>query len=228
MRYQKTVCGSIDKPTHDQCLGSSISDGKCKECDYRAEAYQRVRRNDTQFSIGCDRSTSFIERKTVNDCSNCVPNECDNCDNCDNNPQRKPVQCRSGCVSKSQLEKFTRKRVQKTVMLSSSEYLMNKSALTVSKDRENESMISEKNSQASDRKRAAVKTSDIKTRNYSSTYRTRLSLRPGALAPGGTGVDVKHNSYARYLAKKKGRNALRGKGEKEGVVSRCNCPEVFV
>ena len=28
-------------------------------------------------------------------------------------------------------------------------------------------------------------------------------LRPGALKPGGYGVDVKHNSYARYLARKK-------------------------
>lgn len=224
MRYQKTVCGSIDKPNHDECLGSSISEGKCKECDYRVEAYQRVRRNDTQFTIGCYRPTSFIQRKEVNSCNNCFINECNDCDNCDNYPQRKPLQCRSGCVSKPDLEKSTRKRVQKTVMLSSSEYLMNKSALTVSKDRQNESMISEKNSQASDRKRAAVKTSDVKTINYSSTYRTRLSLRPGALAPGGTGVDVKHNSYARYLAKKKGGNALRGKDQKEGVVSGCDCP----
>ena len=79
------------------------------------------------------------------------------------------------------------------------------------------------NSQASDRKEAAENSSNIRTTNYSSTYRTRLSLKPGALAPGGKGVDVKHNSYARYLAKTKGRNALRSKGEKQGVISGCDC-----
>lgn len=34
--------------------------------------------------------------------------------------------------------------------------------------------------------------------------------RPGASAPGGVGVDVKHDSYARYLARKKGFNERRG------------------
>ena len=34
---------------------------------------------------------------------------------------------------------------------------------------------------------------------------TITSLRPGALTPGGIGVDVKHGSYARYLALKKGK-----------------------
>jgi hypothetical protein len=32
------------------------------------------------------------------------------------------------------------------------------------------------------------------------------SLKPGALAPGGRGVDIKHNSYARYLNSKKAVN----------------------
>lgn len=38
---------------------------------------------------------------------------------------------------------------------------------------------------------------------------TKSSLtrnRPGSSAPGGKGVDVKHNSYARYLARLKGKN----------------------
>lgn len=29
--------------------------------------------------------------------------------------------------------------------------------------------------------------------------------RPGSQAPGGSGVDIKHNSYARYLARLKGK-----------------------
>jgi hypothetical protein len=35
-------------------------------------------------------------------------------------------------------------------------------------------------------------------------------MRPGSQAPGGIGVDVKHNSYQRYLLKKKGLSALQG------------------
>jgi hypothetical protein len=35
---------------------------------------------------------------------------------------------------------------------------------------------------------------------------TLTSLRPGAGAPAGTGVDIKHNSYARYLGRKKAIN----------------------
>lgn len=206
----------------DECDSTYNQDGKCKECDYRAEAYQRVRRNDTQFTIGCNRLTKFMEKKKVNGCPDCPNNECDNCDNCDNNPERKPSRRYTGCVSKDHLEKYNRKRIQKTVMLSSSEYLMNKSALNVSTP-----IITDvtSNSQASDRKEAAENITNIRTRNSNSLRKTRLSVKPGALAPGGKGVDVKHNSYERYLAKKKGRNALRGKDEKQGVISGCDCVE---
>jgi len=74
-------------------------------------------------------------------------------------------------------------------------------------------------------------------------------LRPGALSPGGIGVDIKHNSYDRYLNRLKGRAPLRrglippkygrefipfdpafpiygGKVVKTGMVNRCNCPEL--
>ena len=37
-----------------------------------------------------------------------------------------------------------------------------------------------------------------------STRGTITGNRPGAMTPGGEGVDVKHGSYSRYLAKKKG------------------------
>ena len=60
--------------------------------------------------------------------------------------------------------------------------------------------------------------------------------RPGSLAPGGTGVDIKHNSYDRYLARIKAPNlmtqkkaviALQGnKTMKYGLVNQslnCNC-----
>ena len=34
------------------------------------------------------------------------------------------------------------------------------------------------------------------------------SCKPGSMAPGGKGVDVKHGSYARYLGKLKSRNIV--------------------
>jgi hypothetical protein len=82
----------------------------------------------------------------------------------------------------------------------------------------------------------------------SSTKHTITRLRPGALSPGGKGVDIKHNSYDRYLGKLKSAKALRqqavpkniadlaniavfnpafpiygGKVMKTGIVSGCNC-----
>jgi len=80
-----------------------------------------------------------------------------------------------------------------------------------------------------------------------STKRTITRCRPGALSPGGSGVDIKHNSYDRYLNRIKGKAPLRrggilpnfgekeiifnrafpvygGKTFKPSVVANCNCP----
>ena len=62
------------------------------------------------------------------------------------------------------------------------------------------------NNNQSDRQHASnskLSTFRIVPRNPSSFRRTKTSLKPGALCPGGMGVDVKHNSYDRYLARKK-------------------------
>lgn len=42
--------------------------------------------------------------------------------------------------------------------------------------------------------------------HVSSVKHSITRLRPGACAPGGTGVDIKHNSYNRYLNRLKGAN----------------------
>lgn len=82
-----------------------------------------------------------------------------------------------------------------------------------------------------------------------SLKRTITRLRPGALSPGGSGVDIKHNSYFRYLNRLKGKAPLRrgvippnfgepnpfnraypiygGKTTKTSIVSNCNCPIVY-
>jgi hypothetical protein len=43
----------------------------------------------------------------------------------------------------------------------------------------------------------------------SSTKHSIMRLRPGAMSPGGKGVDIKHNSYDRYLNKLKGKGPLK-------------------
>ena len=75
--------------------------------------------------------------------------------------------------------------------------------------------------------------------------RTKPGLRPGALSPGGSGVDIKHNSYERYLNRLKGKGPLKqdiipltygeniefnralpiygGKTIKTGIISGCDC-----
>jgi len=80
-----------------------------------------------------------------------------------------------------------------------------------------------------------------------SLKRSLTRLRPGSLSPGGTGVDIKHNSYDRYLNRLKGKAPLRrqqvpetfllpeipfnraypvygGKLFKTAIINNCNCP----
>jgi hypothetical protein len=92
-----------------------------------------------------------------------------------------------------------------------------------------------------------VKTGSGSTYGASSTRHTITRLRPGALSPGGSGVDIKHNSYERYLNRLKGKGPVRrgpipptygssyipfnrafpvygGKTIKTSIVSGCDCP----
>lgn len=59
----------------------------------------------------------------------------------------------------------------------------------------------------------------------SSTRHTQTNLRPGAMTPGGWGVDIKHNSYHRYLGKLKAKKPIRqGKiPENYGKPIKFNC-----
>jgi len=100
-------------------------------------------------------------------------------------------------------------RIYNSVRVSQSEYVMNKSSLTTqynSRDNNNLNWNTK-----SDRLLPAnsLKNFSTVTRNANSRKSTITRLRPGALTPGGHGVDVKHNSYARYLARKKGETALK-------------------
>jgi len=59
--------------------------------------------------------------------------------------------------------------------------------------------------QRSDRVLASIQ-SPIHPTHGNSLRSTLTSGRPGAATPGGAGVDVKHDSYARYLNRKKASN----------------------
>jgi hypothetical protein len=57
--------------------------------------------------------------------------------------------------------------------------------------------------QSSDRNKPSVQNVIVPSHG-NSLHRTLTRHRPGAGSPGGVGVDIKHNSYDRYLLKKKG------------------------
>jgi len=76
----------------------------------------------------------------------------------------------------------------------------------------------------------------------SRTRRTITRNRPNASTPGGLGVDIKHNSYYRYMNRLKAQGPIRrgivpksygiipvprtqgGKTVKTNIISGCNCP----
>jgi hypothetical protein len=97
----------------------------------------------------------------------------------------------------------TQKRIQNVVRIPSSLYQDNLSALNVY---EKPIYINQTNhNQSSDRIQYHIQR--VVVPSHCNTLRsTKTSCKPGAGSPGGVGVDVKHNSYARYL------NRIKGKG----------------
>ena len=156
------------------------------------------------------------------------------------------------------------KLIQNTVRVPSSLYTMNLGALNVYEKPDNVFQMVALNgpgseyivspgvnwNQMSDRRVPHVQkvvSGSGSTYGGNSLKRTLTRLRPGALSPGGYGVDIKHNSYDRYLARIKGKAPLRrgpipktfaspyipfnladpvygGKLFKTAIVSKCNCP----
>jgi hypothetical protein len=172
--------------------------------------------------------------------------------------------CDTNLTSNTPSNRYQRlKLIQNTVRVPSSLYTMNLAGLNVYQ-RPNSTYkvvdIAGANylvspgvnwNQMSDRRephKQVVVTSSGSTYRGSSTRRTIVGSRPGAMSPGGSGVDIKHNSYDRYLNRIKGRAPLRrgvvppsmklpyipfnpafpvygDKVMKTSIVSGCNCPE---
>ena len=98
----------------------------------------------------------------------------------------------------------TQKRIWQQVRTGSGIYTMNLSALTSGAAILASGRTANWN-QMSDRVLASVQP-PLHPTHGNSLKSTLTSDRPGAGSPGGRGVDVKHDSYARYLNKKKAEN----------------------
>jgi len=154
------------------------------------------------------------------------------------------------------------KLIQNTVRVYASLYTMNLAGLSGYEKPLNVPQYVEQNgsvyvapakvywNQMSDRARPAnqvTKVASGTTYHTSSTKHTITRNRPGAMSPGGVGVDIKHNSYERYLNKIKGKGPLRrgvipptfgapipfnraypiygGKTVKTSIINGCDCPD---
>jgi hypothetical protein len=172
--------------------------------------------------------------------------------------------CNRNMASNNPATQYQRQKIiQNTVRVKSSLYTMNLGALNVYQKPNNVYTLADNSgttylvspgvnwNQMSDRRDPhvqVVKSGSGSTYGASSTRRTITRLRPGALSPGGSGVDIKHNSYERYLNRIKGKAPVRrgvipptfgtpyipfnrafpiygGKTIKTSIVSGCDCPQ---
>lgn len=173
--------------------------------------------------------------------------------------------CNQNLSSNNPASQYQRQKlIQNTVRVYSSLYTMNLAGLSSYQKPLNKSQVVEQNgsvyvvppkvywNQMSDRAKPAHQTTKVAsgaTYHTSSTRHTITRNRPGAMSPGGIGVDIKHNSYDRYLNKLKGKAPLRrgiippnygapipfnrafpiygGKIVKTSIINGCDCPDTI-
>ena len=195
----------------------------------------------------------FIQTQNGSTQMNGMASELNSCRGCNKNLAS------DGPASQYQRQKL----IQKTVRVQSSLYTMNLASLSGYQKPSSDIQLIEQAgatyivpprvywNQMSDRARPAnqvTKVASGSTYHTSSTRHTITRNRPGAMSPGGIGVDIKHNSYDRYLNKLKGKTPLRrgiippnygapipfnrafpiygGKIVKTGIINGCDCPEL--
>jgi len=125
-----------------------------------------------------------------------VHSRCRRCNNCNED----------GCNTVS--AGGNQRRIQKTVGVSQSEYLENLAGLNVYvKPIAKYGYVNW--NQGSDRAEPGRVMRNVPSYNASSTKTSITRMRPGSCSAAGQGVDVKHGSYARYLARIKGRGPYR-------------------
>jgi len=143
------------------------------------------------------------------------------------------------------------KKIQNTIRVPSSIYSANKAPLNAYSKPLNKPLDGYYGvcwNQMSDRPVPSIQKATIPT-GYGTSYNNRhhsvTSSHPGCQTPGGKGVDIKHNSYDRYLNRLKGKGPLRrgivppgfgrqipfnqaypiygGKTLKTNIIEGCNC-----
>jgi hypothetical protein len=166
-------------------------------------------------------------------------------------PPCKSYGCNQNLASSDPASQYQRlKIIQNTVRVPSSLYTMNLGALNVYQKPFPKYGVNW--NQMSDRRQRSFQPNSVGGGSFyhgSSTRHTITRNRPGAGCPGGFGVDIKHNSYDRYLNRIKGKGPVRrgpippdfghpivinpagqrvqgGKTMKTSIVSGCNCPIV--
>lgn len=146
---------------------------------YRKKVFGAL--NDIQYRKCGDRPSNYTDEKCVG-CA-CTQTAC------------------SPILSSPIILQAENKRTYNISRIPASEYGNNKGALTVlNGSRNNQGQTW---NQSSDRA-IAHQTKNPVPSHGNSTSRSLTRLRPGACSPGGRGVDIKHNSYARYLQRRKG------------------------
>ena len=137
------------------------------------------------------------------------------CGECSGNYILNNVTTCKSCINGSSDNKFiTQKKIQKQTNVEVSTYINNLVPYIVTKNQNNykfdKNNVSKLSKNSSDRLYLSNSMSNLKTysinRNTSSLKGSKISLKPGSLAPGGIGVDSKYASYERYLAKIKAKN----------------------
>ena len=168
--------------------------------------------------------------------------------------------CNNNLAANNEASRYQKNKIiWKTVRVPSSLYTANIAALNVYQKPEDKYQVIDNGSiyiaspgvnwnQMSDRKQPHIqKVVSASGLTGNSLKRSIVRQRPGALSPGGIGVDIKHNSYHRYLARITGKAPLRrgaipplfkynnipfnpafpvygGKVFKTSIVNNCNCP----
>ncbi|MHA2082374.1 MAG: hypothetical protein ACXABD_01335 [Candidatus Thorarchaeota archaeon] len=128
-----------------------------------------------------------------------------------------------GCKVYNQKRLDQRQKViQKVVRVDSSQYSMNKAAMSVYQRKPRTafglrfgSMYNYPSTMSDRREPHVVTATQAVYRHTSSKHGSKTALRPGALSANGVGVDVKHGSYERYLLRKKGISLKAGNGAYE-------------
>ena len=115
-------------------------------------------------------------------------------------PSRNELGCN---ISINNADLIKTNKIWKRVQMPSSKHILRLSTLTSTSDQSNYFKNNKKPlNRPSDRAYPSMQTLIVPSHG-NSTKGTLTSNRPGASSSGGQGVDVKHGSYARYLAKKK-------------------------